>query len=117
MATIKIAFATNNGGLDDTIADRFGRTQTFTIVEVDTETGEIKNVEVVDNPGYAAGSGAGVKAAQTVAEKGAKVYAGPQPGPNAYAALQHLGVKVITITGTTVREALKIVLQQLKEEQ
>jgi predicted Fe-Mo cluster-binding NifX family protein len=41
----------------------------------------------------------------------------PQPGPNAYAALQHLGVKIITITGTTVKEALKIVLQQLKEEQ
>jgi predicted Fe-Mo cluster-binding NifX family protein len=117
MATIKIAFATNKGGLDDTLADRFGRAQTFTVVEVDTETGEVKDVKVVNNPGYTAGSGAGVKAAQTIAETGAKIYAGPQPGPNAYAALQHLGVKIITITGTTVKEALKIVLQQLKEEQ
>jgi len=111
----RIAFATNRGGLDDTLADRFGRAPTFTIVDVDPATGEIQEVKIVENPGAAAGSGAGVKAAQTLADNNVEVYVGPQPGPNAYAALQHLGIKVITITGTTVREALKTTLEQLAE--
>jgi len=116
LATIKIAFATVRGGLDDVLADRFGRAPTFTIVEVDPATGEIKNIEVIQNPGYTAGGGAGVRAAQTIAEKGAKIYVGPQPGPNAYAALQYLGIKVIPLTGTTVRQALQAALQQLQQQ-
>ena len=113
---MRIAFATVRGGLDDQLADRFGRAPTFTIVDVDLQTGEVKKVEVVENPGYRAGSGAGVKAAQTLADKGAQIYVGPQPGPNAYAALQHLGIKIYTVTGTTVKEALQQVLRQLREE-
>ena len=117
MPVVKIAFATNKGGLDDTLADRFGRAPTFTIVEVDTDTGEVKKVEVVENPGYRAGSGAGVKAAQTLGDHGVKVYVGPNPGPNAMAALQYLGIKVIAITGTTVREALAKALEELRQQQ
>jgi predicted Fe-Mo cluster-binding NifX family protein len=114
MPTVKIAFATEKGGLDDRIAERFGRAPTFTIVEVDVETGEVKDVKVIENPGASAGSGAGVKAAQTVADAGAKIYAGPNPGPNAYAALQYLGVKIYPIIGVTVREALRKVLEEIK---
>jgi predicted Fe-Mo cluster-binding NifX family protein len=114
MPVVKIAFATEKGGLDDKIADRFGRAPTFTIVEVDTDTGEVKSVRVVENPGASAGSGAGVKAAQKVADEGAKIYVGPNPGPNAYAALQYLGVKIYVLTGTTVREALQKVLEEIR---
>ncbi len=110
MARIRIAVASNKGGLDDMVAERFGRAPTFTIVEV--EDGEIVDVEVIPNPGYAAASGAGVRAAEAVANAGAKVYAGPQPGPNAYLALQHLGVKVVPVTGVTVREAVKRALEE-----
>lgn len=114
MARIKIAFPTGEkGGLDDTIYDRFGRAPTFTIVEVDTGTGEIVGVEVVQNPGYAAGSGAGVKAAQTLGERGVKIVVGPSPGPNAYAALQYFGIQVIPMTGLRVREALERVLREI----
>ena len=114
MPLVKIAFATEKGGLDDRLADRFGRAPTFTIVEVDTDTGEVKSVKVVENPGASAGSGAGVKAAQKVADEGAQLYVGPNPGPNAYAALQHLGVKIYPVTGVTVREALRKVLEEIK---
>jgi len=110
---VRIAFATVKGGLDDTLADRFGRAPTFTIVDVDPQTGEVKSVKVVENPGAKAGSGAGVKAAQTLADNGVEIYVGPQPGPNAYAALQHLGIKIVTMTGVTVREALQEALKQL----
>ncbi len=101
-----IAIPTEKGGLDDVVASRFGRAPTFTIVELD-ENGEIKSVRVIQNPGYASGSGAGVKAAQAVADAGARYYIGPSPGPNAYAALQHLGIKILgTVVGVPVKEAI-----------
>ncbi len=118
MVKVKIAFPTEKGGLDDVVYDRLGRTPTFTIVEADTETGEILNVKIVKNPGYEAGSGAGVKAAQVIADAGATVYAGPNPGPNAYAALQYFKVKVIPgYVGLPVREAVKKVLEELRKEE
>ncbi len=118
MVRIKIAFPTERGGLDDTVYDRLGRAPTFTVVEVDADTGEIIDVLVIKNPGHEAGSGAGVKAAQVIADAGANIYAGPNPGPNAYAALQYLAVKVIPgFIGKPVRDAVKGVLQALKQEQ
>ncbi len=114
MARIKIAVASNSGGLEDMVADRFGRAPTFTVVEVDGNTGEILGVEVVENPGYRAASGAGVRAAETVAATGAKIYAGPQPGPNAYLALQHLGVKVVVVMGVRVKDAVIRALEEAK---
>lgn len=112
---IRIGFATEKGGLDDVIYDRFGRAPTFTIVTVDPSTGEVAEVKVVKNPGAEAGSGAGVKAAQTLADNGVEVYVGPNPGPNAYAALTQLGIRIIVITGVTVREALKKALEELRQ--
>ena len=110
---VRIAFATGSGGLDDEIYSRLGRAPTFTIVDVDEKTGEILNVKVIENPGYAAGSGAGVKAAQALGDEKVQVYAGPTPGPNAYAALQYLGIKVVPLTGYKVRDAVKKVLEML----
>lgn len=115
MAKVRIAFPTEKGGLEDRVYERLGRAPTFTIVEVDTETGEVTGVEVIENPGHRAGSGAGVKAAQAIADSGAKVYVGPNPGPNAYAALQYFGIKIIPgYVGLRVSEALEKVLGELK---
>ena len=110
---VRIAFPTGQGGLDDLIYPRFGRAPTFTIVDVDENTGNIINVQVVQNPGAIAGSGAGVRAAQTLGELKVNVVAGPTPGPNAYAALQYFGIKVIPLMGVKVRDAIRTVLQQL----
>ncbi|MCE4608558.1 MAG: NifB/NifX family molybdenum-iron cluster-binding protein [Caldisphaeraceae archaeon] len=114
MSTTRIAIPTEKGGLDDLVYDRLGRAPTFTVVEVDLETGEIKSVEVVKNPGAEAGSGAGAKVAQAIADAKASVYVGPSPGPNAYAALQYLGVKVFTVVGVKVKDAIKDVIKELK---
>jgi predicted Fe-Mo cluster-binding NifX family protein len=112
---IRIAIPTHGeGGLDSLVADRFGRAETITVVEVD-ENGRIVKVEVHENPGYKAGSGAGVKAAQKLGELRVNVYVGPTPGPNAYAALQYLGIKIVTLTGITVKEAVEEALKQLEE--
>ncbi len=113
---LRIAFATNRGGLDDEIAERFGRAETFTIVEVDEKTGQLLSVRVVENPGARAGSGAGVKAVQKLVDERVDVAVGPQPGPNAMIALQTAGIKVKVYTGLKVREALEKVLEELRAE-
>lgn len=111
---IRIGIPTTKGGLEDTIAEKFGRAPTFTIVDVDERTGEILNVEVHQNPGYQAGSGAGVKASQKLGELKVQVYVGPTPGPNAYAALQYLDIRVIPLVGVRVKDAVTKVLEDLK---
>ena len=113
---MKIAIATNKGGLDDQIADRFGRAPTFTIVELDDNTLKIKNIYVVENPGSKAGSGAGVRAVQKLVDEKVNVVIGPNPGPNAYIALQQSGIKIYTITGVTAKEALNQVLAELRKK-
>jgi predicted Fe-Mo cluster-binding NifX family protein len=107
---VRIAFATDKGGLDDEIYTRFGRTPTFTIVDV--ENGKIKNVKVIENPAAKGGSGAGIKSVQKLAEEGVEIVVGPNPGPNATMALQQAGIKVVVMLGVTVREALKNLIEQ-----
>lgn len=115
--TYVIAIPTEKGGLDDVVTSRFGRAPTFTIVEV-CEDGEVRSVKIIRNPGYASGSGAGVKAAQAVADAGAEYYIGPSPGPNAFAALQHLGIKILgTVVGVPVEEAIRRAVEAIKAGQ
>jgi len=114
LVMVRIAFPTEKGGLEDLVYERLGRAPTFTIVYVDESTGDIKGVEVISNPGYQAGSGAGVKAAEALGDHNVDVYSGPNPGPNAYAAIQYLGIKVVPgFIGMMVSDAVKKVLEQL----
>jgi predicted Fe-Mo cluster-binding NifX family protein len=105
---VRIAFPTDKGGLDDEIYPRFGRAPTFTIVDVDDD--EVKDVKIVVNPGSQSGSGAGIKAVQKLIEEGVEIVVGPTPGPNAMMALQQAGIKVVTLLGVKVRDALKTVI-------
>jgi predicted Fe-Mo cluster-binding NifX family protein len=113
---VRIGIPTHKGGLEDTIADRFGRASTITVVEVDESTGKVLKVEVHPNPGYQAGSGAGVKAAQKLGELKVQVYVGPTPGPNAWAAHQYLGIKVIPLVGVSVKQAIEKALEEIKQQ-
>ncbi len=109
---MKIAFTTGEkGGLKDIISDKFGRSPTFTIVEV--SDGNVKNVKVVRNPGYDASSGAGVKAVQKLVDEAVDLVVSGNFGPNSLVALQEIGIKTMSLSGITVEEALKKI-QQLK---
>ena len=49
MRKVRIAVATKGrGGLEDSVSEVFGKAKTLTIIDV--ENGEVKNVQVVDNP-------------------------------------------------------------------
>ncbi|RLG84641.1 MAG: dinitrogenase iron-molybdenum cofactor biosynthesis protein [Thermoprotei archaeon] len=112
--SIKIAFTTNKGGLDDKVAERFGRAKTFTIVEIDNE-GNILSIDVIENPGAEAASGAGIKAVQKLVDMGINIVVGPSPGPNAYMALQQAGIKLYILPGLEVRKALSKIIGELSK--
>ncbi|AMQ17917.1 NifB/NifX family molybdenum-iron cluster-binding protein [Thermococcus peptonophilus] len=107
---MRIIVSTITGGLDDRVNPAFGRTPTFTIVDV--ENGEIVNVQVVPNPGYSQPRGAGVTAAQFVIDQGADVVISSQFGPNSSGVLQAAGIKMVSAPATmTVREAVEAFLR------
>lgn len=111
---MKIAFATNRGGLDDRLSDRFGRAKTFTVVQID-DRGNILSIDIIENPGSRASSGAGIKAVQKLVELGVDIAVGPSPGPHASMALRQSGIKHYSLSGLSVKEALTIVLGKLHE--
>ncbi|MCR4404404.1 MAG: DUF5320 family protein [Candidatus Acetothermia bacterium] len=102
---MKIVVATTKGGLDDQVAPTFGRTPTFTVVEV--EGGKIGKAEVVPNQFAGAPGGAGIQAAQWAANAGAKAVIAGNYGPNASGVLGQAGIELLTVSGLTVREAVE----------
>jgi len=104
---LRVAFSTNgHAGLDDTIADRFARCPTFTIVDV--EDGRVLNVDIRDNPFIMHPHGAGFAAAQFLANMGVSAVVAARFGPNAWQALASLGISIhVAPPGTKVRDALR----------
>ncbi len=99
---MKIAISSTGKSLDSQIDPRFGRCQYF--IFVDPETMEF---EAFDNEGLMAMGGAGVQAAEFIVNKGAKALITGNLGPNAATALSSSGVKVLLVSGKTVREAVE----------
>jgi len=98
---LKVAVSAAAPSLDATIDPRFGRCSYFVIVDTDT-----MEFEALQNPAQYMGGGAGIQAAQTVANKGAKAVLTGSVGPNAYQALSAAGIQIITGVYGTVREAV-----------
>jgi predicted Fe-Mo cluster-binding NifX family protein len=99
---MKIAVSSSGTDQSAQVDPRFGRCQFFLII--DTESGK---TEAVANSALSAGGGAGVQAAQTVADHGAQTVLTGNVGPNAMRALQTAEIEVITGIDGTVSEALE----------
>ncbi len=101
---MKAAVTAENGTISSRIDPRFGRARWFVIV--DTETGE---VQAHDNQQASeAEHGAGPRAAQRLAELGARALITGNVGPKAFQALQAAGIEVYltyagTVSGTVER--------------
>lgn len=82
----------------------FGRAPWFILVETEGDA----DFEAIKNSGVHAGQGAGIAAAQSIADKGAEGLLTGRVGPKAQAALQAAGVKIYeNISRGTVLEALE----------
>ena len=96
---MKIAITAKGTNFNAAVDPRFGRSETFIIIDTDTE-----QFEVIQNSGLNTMHGAGIQTAQLMSEKNVKKVITGAVGPNAYQTLQAAGIKMYQAKGTTVRE-------------
>ncbi|GEM_PF-189178 len=88
--------------MDAQVDPRFGRCSYFIIVNTDSMA-----MEVLPNLSAQSAHGAGVQAAQTVANTGIEAVITGIIGPNAYQVLSAAGIKIVTGASGTVREVIE----------
>ena len=99
---MKIAITSKGKDLDSQIDPRFGRAAYILIVDTHHH-----GVEVLDNSeNVNAFKGAGIQAAVTISDRGAKVLLTGYCGPNAFKTLKAAGIKVANDVTGTVRDAV-----------
>ncbi|MEF8889197.1 MAG: NifB/NifX family molybdenum-iron cluster-binding protein [Desulfohalobiaceae bacterium] len=99
---MKIAISSGGGSLDSPFEPRFGRVPCFVLY--DTESGEVIHIDNTANMDRE--KGAGIKAAQAVADHGAEVLLTGKVGPKAMQVLEKKTIRLAEGKGQTVREAL-----------
>jgi len=99
---LKVCVTSSGNNLDAQLDPRFGRCAYLVIVDSET-----LQFEAIPNSASGATGGAGIQAAQTIANKGAKVLVTGNVGPNAFQALSAAGIEIITGASGTVREAVE----------
>jgi predicted Fe-Mo cluster-binding NifX family protein len=99
---MKICVSAETGSLEAQVDPRFGRCQYFVIVDSET-----MKYEIIENKSKNASSGAGIQAAQTVANHGAKIVITGNVGPNAFKVLSTTGIKIVTGAYGTVKETIE----------
>ena len=100
---MKVVVSASGDTLDSSVDPRFGRCAYF--VFVDTESLEF---EAFPNDSAMASGGAGIQAAQFVANKGAGAAITGNVGPNASMTLDSAGVPVFLGATGTVRDAVEM---------
>ncbi len=99
---MKICVSATANNLEAQLDPRFGRC--LYLVVVDSETMQF---EAIPNMAAGATGGAGIQAAQTIADKGVKVVITGNVGPNAFGALSAAGIEIVTGASGTVREVVE----------
>lgn len=101
----KIAISVAKEGWDADVDARFGRAAGFAIIALDGESRSLHYLSNIQN--LQAAQGAGIQAAETVANTGAEILLTGHVGPKAFRALKAAGITMYTgITGS-VEDALR----------
>ena len=98
---MKICVSATSNNLEAQLDPRFGRCPYFVIVDSVT-----MQFEAVPNAASGATGGAGIQAAQTIANKRATVVITGNVGPNAFKALIASGIEIVTDASGTVKEVI-----------
>lgn len=114
MGKLKVAVPTKtHSGLDDVISEVFGKAKTFTIMDV--KDGEVKNVQVIDNPAASYEYGSGPVAVKTLADLKVNLVMAAEFGPGASGLLEHYKISQLLVKpNTKVSESIKQTLSKLK---
>lgn len=99
---MKIAIPSEGKELNSAVCQSFGRTSTFLIVDTDT-----LKFEALDNEAAAAQGGAGIKAAQAVADSGAQAVVTFRCGANAAQVLKAADIKLYQAAPGTVKDMIE----------
>lgn len=109
---MKIAItASEKNGMEAKVDMHFGRTRYFAIVDTDS-----MEVDFIENQGASAQSGAGIQAAQIVADKGVEGVVSGNFGPKAFQALKAANIKLYSFNGGTINEVIEAVKMNNLEE-
>jgi predicted Fe-Mo cluster-binding NifX family protein len=99
---MNIAITASGSNLEASFSPRFGRCETFILIDSDT-----REWQALPNPATAARGGAGPQAAQFIANHGAQVVISGRYGPTAFSALQTAGIQTYIADHGTVNEVLQ----------
>jgi predicted Fe-Mo cluster-binding NifX family protein len=112
---LRIAVATKGrDGLEDVVSEVFGRAKAFAVI--DAEEGEIKGVNVLENPAVSYEHGAGPIVVKMLVDSGVNMVLAAELGPGASALLeQHNVIHIAVKPDTSVKESVKKALVEDKE--
>jgi predicted Fe-Mo cluster-binding NifX family protein len=99
---MKVAVTSVDGTMEGKVDERFGRTRTFVIYDVDTGKVETAGNEQQMN----LAQGAGIQTAQNVVNLGAKAVVSGHLGPKAFQVLLAAGIEAYAATNMTVADAV-----------
>jgi predicted Fe-Mo cluster-binding NifX family protein len=117
MKKLRIAVPTKtHAGLEDIVSEVFGKAKTFTIVDI--EDGEVKNVQVIDNPAAAYEYGSGPVAVKTLIDLKVKWVTATEFGPGASSLLEQHNIQKLSVKpNTKVADFIKENMAKFKHEQ
>lgn len=99
---MKIVVTSGGNTLDAPLSPVFGRCPVYIFVETDT-----LEYEAIANPAVSAAGGAGIQAAQFVAQREVAAVVTGNVGPNAFGVLQTAGIQMYLASPGTVRDAVQ----------
>ena len=110
---MRIGISANGKNLEDKVSEVFARCPYFIIAEI--ENGKIKNFEAVKNEAGGRAGGAGIFAAQLMAEKDVKAVITKNIGPRAFEVLKQFNIEVYQGEGEIKKAIEEFIQGKLKK--
>ena len=110
---MKIAISSTKKNLESEIDAKFGRCPYFLIAKIDGK--EIKSVKAIENTAAGQMGGAGITAAEIVANEKVSAVITVNLGPRAFSVFERFGIKVYQGQGKAKDAILKFIKGELAE--
>ena len=115
LGTLRVAVATKgNNGLDDVVSEVFGRTKTFTIVDLEDDI--IQGDSILENPGVSYKYGAGPIIAKMLVDNGVNLVLAYVLGCGAEGLLKQNKIEHVSIKpNIKVKTAIRELIQKMRK--